>query len=63
MTIGVTPVNAPPNVRDAMYSVEEGSSLSVPAAAGLAAYTTDVELDPVMIRVLVGQTHGTVTVG
>ncbi|MBI2374542.1 MAG: hypothetical protein HYV07_11155, partial [Deltaproteobacteria bacterium] len=46
-----------------MYSAEEGSSLSVPVAAGLATHTTDPELDPFTFRVLVGPTHGTVTVG
>ncbi|MBI2377613.1 MAG: cadherin-like domain-containing protein [Deltaproteobacteria bacterium] len=62
-TIVATPGNDSPNVRDATYSVDEGSSLSVPVAAGLATHTTDPELDPFSFRVLVGPTHGAVTVG
>ena len=61
VTVTVTPVNDDPVADDDSYSTDEDTGLVVNAAAGVLANDTDLDSETVTAGLVVGPSHGTLT--
>ena len=61
MTIDVCPVNDAPTSADDAFSLDEGTTLTVDAAAGVLANDSDIDGDTLSASVVSGPANGTLT--